>query len=264
MSDARAEDKTTAGTRLEVESTAVKVPDLVFVITAYRAWRVRSVQGNARLFALGLDVLWEPRQKAEAECRRLPSLPKPGFSSAEAKLSQHEAPSFCCHCGFWGFKSVENLLLALPFQPDVIGKVSLWGRVVETENGYRAQYAYPEEVWACGAGFSVEQLGLTYDVPVNDFLPSPAVADRWRRERETHGRAVQTAAPARPNLHLTQREVQIVQLLAEGKTNKEVADSLNLARRTVENIRAQVLGKLGLRSFAELIRYAIRKRIIGP
>jgi hypothetical protein len=42
--------------------------------------------------------------------------------------------------------------------------VSLWGRVVETENGYRAEHAYPSELWLLDD--SLEELGMVYDVPV--------------------------------------------------------------------------------------------------
>ena len=62
---------------------------------------------------------------------------------------------------------------------------------------------------------------------------------------------------------LTPREREILQLVAEGKTNKEVADLLNLSLYTVETHRAHILQKLGLHSTADLILYAVRKGIIG-
>jgi DNA-binding NarL/FixJ family response regulator len=61
---------------------------------------------------------------------------------------------------------------------------------------------------------------------------------------------------------LTGREREIVQLLAEGKTNKEIAGILNISVKTVDTHRANVMEKLGLRSFSELIRYAVRNYII--
>jgi DNA-binding CsgD family transcriptional regulator len=63
---------------------------------------------------------------------------------------------------------------------------------------------------------------------------------------------------------LTVREAEIVQLLAEGKSNKEVASILGISARTVENHRAQIMDKLGLQSFSELVRYAIRVGIVEP
>jgi DNA-binding NarL/FixJ family response regulator len=62
---------------------------------------------------------------------------------------------------------------------------------------------------------------------------------------------------------LTSREREIVQLLTEGKTNKEVASLLNISVRTVEAHRAAIMSKLGIDSLAELIHYAIRNNIIG-
>jgi DNA-binding NarL/FixJ family response regulator len=62
---------------------------------------------------------------------------------------------------------------------------------------------------------------------------------------------------------LTSREREIVQLLAEGKTNKEVAASLGISVRTVEAHRAAIMSKLGIDSLAELVHYAIRNNIIG-
>ena len=61
---------------------------------------------------------------------------------------------------------------------------------------------------------------------------------------------------------LTTREREVLQLLAEGKTNKEVATSLNISPYTVETHRGNILEKLGLHTPAELILYAVRKGII--
>jgi DNA-binding NarL/FixJ family response regulator len=61
---------------------------------------------------------------------------------------------------------------------------------------------------------------------------------------------------------LTDREREILQLLAEGKANKEVASLLNISPTTVETHRAHILQKLSLHSTADLILYAVRKRII--
>jgi DNA-binding NarL/FixJ family response regulator len=63
---------------------------------------------------------------------------------------------------------------------------------------------------------------------------------------------------------LTLREREIVQLLAEGKSNKEVAGVLGISVRTVETHRAGVLRKLELDSTAGLVRYAIRNKMIEP
>jgi DNA-binding NarL/FixJ family response regulator len=63
---------------------------------------------------------------------------------------------------------------------------------------------------------------------------------------------------------LTSREQEIVQLLAEGRSNKEVAANLGIATRTVESHRANIMSKLHLGTFSGLMRYAIRKKIVEP
>jgi DNA-binding NarL/FixJ family response regulator len=73
-----------------------------------------------------------------------------------------------------------------------------------------------------------------------------------------NGRAETVTARA-----LTGREREIVQLLAEGKNNKEIASRLSLSVKTVESHRSAVMHKLGLKSFADLVRYAIRNGLIG-
>ena len=62
---------------------------------------------------------------------------------------------------------------------------------------------------------------------------------------------------------LTSREREILQLLAEGKANKEVATNLNISPYTVETHRRHILEKLNLHNPAELILYAVRKGIIS-
>jgi DNA-binding NarL/FixJ family response regulator len=61
---------------------------------------------------------------------------------------------------------------------------------------------------------------------------------------------------------LTAREREVVQLLAEGKTSKEVATVLNLSVKTAETHRTNVMRKLDLHSVADLVRYAVRNRIV--
>jgi DNA-binding NarL/FixJ family response regulator len=61
---------------------------------------------------------------------------------------------------------------------------------------------------------------------------------------------------------LTAREREIVQLLAEGKSNKEVAGVLGISVRTAETHRANIMLKLNLHSIVELVHYAVRNRII--
>ncbi len=68
--------------------------------------------------------------------------------------------------------------------------------------------------------------------------------------------------PASPRSHLTSREREIVQLLAEGKSSKEVASVLGISVKTAETHRANIMRKLQVHSVSELVRYAIKNSII--
>ena len=62
---------------------------------------------------------------------------------------------------------------------------------------------------------------------------------------------------------MTPRERQVLQLLAEGKANKEVAVALGLSIKTAETHRAQIMERLDIHDVAGLVRYAIRAGIIA-
>jgi DNA-binding NarL/FixJ family response regulator len=70
------------------------------------------------------------------------------------------------------------------------------------------------------------------------------------------------AVTERSRFVLTGRERSIVQLIAEGYTNKQIGDLLHISLKTVESHRASVMSKLGLSSSAALVRYAIRNNIV--
>jgi DNA-binding CsgD family transcriptional regulator len=61
---------------------------------------------------------------------------------------------------------------------------------------------------------------------------------------------------------LTPREREIVQLLAEGKSSKEVAEFLTISVKTADTHRANIMRKLDLHSVTELVRYAVRNQIV--
>jgi len=61
---------------------------------------------------------------------------------------------------------------------------------------------------------------------------------------------------------LTEREKEVLQLLAEGSTNKEAAVTLNLSPLTVETHRSHIMEKLNLHNTAEIVLYAVRKKIV--
>jgi DNA-binding NarL/FixJ family response regulator len=77
--------------------------------------------------------------------------------------------------------------------------------------------------------------------------------------------AAEDAAGSRPRTHpLTAREREVLQLLAEGKSNKEIGAVLGISTKTAETHRARIMAKLRLHSMSELVRYAIRNQVIEP
>ena len=69
---------------------------------------------------------------------------------------------------------------------------------------------------------------------------------------------------AEPDDPLTPRELEVVKLIAEAYTNRQIAETLKLAEKTVESHRANVLSKLGMRDRVEIVRYAIRRGLVEP
>ena len=80
------------------------------------------------------------------------------------------------------------------------------------------------------------------------------------KKQERQHREIISAA-IRPR-ELTKREREVIKLVAEGYKNKEVAEELGIAVKTVEIHRANIMNKLALRNVAQLICYAIQKRLI--
>jgi DNA-binding NarL/FixJ family response regulator len=97
-------------------------------------------------------------------------------------------------------------------------------------------------------------------VAVGKRFFSPAIANALRADymRELQQRGLEDTYDL-----LTEREKEVLQLLAEGKANKEVAGVLNLSISTVETHRTRLMQKLNLHSSAEIVLYAVRKRIIS-
>ena len=98
-------------------------------------------------------------------------------------------------------------------------------------------------------------------VSAGKLFLTPKVSDIVVRGFLKNGK--QTDTPERrEELRPTPRQAEIIRLLAEGKANKVIADDLGITIRTVETHRAKIMQKFGLHSLAELVHYAIRKKIV--
>ena len=85
---------------------------------------------------------------------------------------------------------------------------------------------------------------------------SEIVLDGFLKARSEQKQAERRSTPATP------REIEVIRLLAEGKSNKEIATQLGITVRTVETHRAKIMLKLGFHSLADLIHYAIRNELV--
>ncbi|HMI37825.1 MAG TPA: response regulator transcription factor [Steroidobacteraceae bacterium] len=72
------------------------------------------------------------------------------------------------------------------------------------------------------------------------------------------------ATPDQPKNTLSARERQVLQLIAEGKTTRDIAALIHVSAKTVETHRARLMQKLGIHEIAGLVRYAIRKGLVQP
>jgi len=117
-------------------------------------------------------------------------------------------------------------------------------------SGYVPKRAAPEDlITAIRAAFA----GEIYIYP---SLAKALVSDYLGRSRSDPQEASLEA--------LTPREAQVLELLAEGLSNDEIADNLVISRHTVARHRENLMGKLNLHSRSELVKYAIRKGLIAP
>ena len=67
-----------------------------------------------------------------------------------------------------------------------------------------------------------------------------------------------------PTTRSPPRELEVVKLIAEAYTNRQIAETLKVSEKTVESHRANVLAKLEMRDRVELVRYAIRRGLVEP
>lgn len=97
-------------------------------------------------------------------------------------------------------------------------------------------------------------IGAVRSVAKGEGYLSPAVSDAVLTDYRRH--------VTDPLDLLTSREREVLQMIAEGKTNKEIATTLNLSVYTVEAHRGRVMEKLNLHSTGELVRFALRSGLI--
>lgn len=127
--------------------------------------------------------------------------------------------------------------------------------------------AYVEQAMALGAaGYLIKQTAshvlaaAIREVCKGHPFFSPSISKR-RYHHQRKAKAM-GETPRKDAAHLTSREMEVLQLIAEGKANKETADELHISIKTVEKHRQKVMEKLNIHDTASLTRYAISAGII--
>src|SRR5436190_20782331 len=118
---------------------------------------------------------------------------------------------------------------------------------------------------AGAAGYLIKQtaandlLKAIREVQRGNAFFSPAIAKRLRDQCR---QVFSSGQPARKSTELTSREAEVLQLIAEGFSNKQIAGELTISIKTVEKHRQQVMNKLNIHDVAGLTRYAISKGLV--
>jgi two-component system response regulator NreC len=127
--------------------------------------------------------------------------------------------------------------------------------------------AYLRASLAAGASGYVVKRSADSDLlaAIRDVHRGRTVLDPSLSARVVHGslRRRGAAEPTTPTALLSQREREVLELVAQGFTNQQIADHLGLSVKTVETYRARLVEKLGLQSRAELVRYALDSGLFG-
>lgn len=114
--------------RKKYADTAAKTLPHESIVTALIGWRKwRPVMFGEGLYSMNGSFLWTPKKKAVSSCSR----------GAHCAGTQ-------CDCGIHAFKGRPDVEAQYGSVDGLIGEVYLWGRVLECEKGYRAQFAYPK------------------------------------------------------------------------------------------------------------------------
>ncbi|MHB1571614.1 MAG: hypothetical protein ACYCXW_15510 [Solirubrobacteraceae bacterium] len=123
-------------------------PDFVEPLIGWRAWHVIDTPDGLRLHSIGRPVVWEPGVEQRASCRRRSTWPR------RRRDPEHPAPELGCLCGVWAVRNPRQAVAGLDiygrsWKPvhRVLGRVSLWGKVVEYSDGWRAGFGYPAELF---------------------------------------------------------------------------------------------------------------------
>ena len=159
--------------------------------------------------------------------------------------------------------------LAMPIMNGVTASRKILQEVKGTKilvlSSYNDEPAIDELMQAGASGYLLKEsaagelLNAIRQVRKGGKAFSPAITRRFRHQQQRDPNANQTA---KRSCNLTPREMEVLQLIAEGFPNKGIASELGISIKTVEKHRQQVMDKLNIHDIAGLTRYAIERNII--
>lgn len=165
------------------------IPDYCEAITAYRCW---DVFPNGVLCGQAVQEPWPMYQSMVARCATMLVYGHDGKSAYDAHIKDGQwldAPVFRCDCGIHAYLTFTEAEQRITNDPNAgyytsnrpngraWGALKLWGKLVEHESGYRAQFAYPSALWCEDAGLAAKIAAL-YGVPCEvKALPRPKPKD---------------------------------------------------------------------------------------
>jgi hypothetical protein len=132
-------------------------------VIGWRAWVVTETAEGLRLGSVLYDEVWTPGTTALATCRR-----REDFFAEP--MPPHPTPSSGCACGFHAARDPVDALSYLRGRNEpttvcrILGEVALWGRLVETEAGWRAAAAYPARLYV--EDEEIAEALTVYGVPI--------------------------------------------------------------------------------------------------
>ena len=131
-------------------------PDYAAPFVGWRTWALTRSDGELRLRSVLKPTVWEPCEPLRARCLR---------SRVSRLVNRHAAPVETCVCGVYAAELRtaaaylgDPLLGAMSLEVrHVVGRVALWGDVIECDRGYRASLAYPQHVYVAARALNGER-----------------------------------------------------------------------------------------------------------
>jgi hypothetical protein len=191
------------------------------------------------------NIVWLPGERNEAVC---------------SAGGDHEAPQLGCSCGIYAFSQPYLVKEQGYYRQDLLGEVSLWGKVIEHERGYRAQYAYPKQLYITphtdrGKLQLAYYIGFKYAVPVVEVGEDNEMLTESPAARAAKEKAVREEAERAAKM----RALQAARTREGRRVLEKHAEKLPATRPGFKNMLEQINAEAAAEVAAQLAARAARK-----